>query len=91
MSDWYGFEGEPVEDDADDDCQQQLPIKKSPATGYVPAPVTPPPPAVEEIKELFLNSYRHCGVEWDGTATCACHEQCPVCGEDVNPYDSMEI
>ncbi len=36
---------------------------------------------------IFRMTYRHCGVEWSDTWTCACNDECPVCGKEIEPYE----
>ncbi len=35
----------------------------------------------------FTNYYRHCGVEWQDTWSCACNDECPKCGGEIEPYE----
>lgn len=42
-------------------------------------------------EKKYVNFYRHCGAEWHDTWSCACDDQCPVCGHDISPYDSVEV
>ncbi len=96
MSDWYGFESDEDDEDVSDKAQGTLIPKHQGAingtAGQRPAAPPPqPPPVVEEIKELFFNKYRHCGIEWDDTNTTECSDVCPCCGEDVNPYESEAL
>jgi hypothetical protein len=43
----------------------------------------------------FINYYRcdhnHDEVEWEDTWSCACNDRCPVCNNEIEPYDSYEM
>lgn len=40
------------------------------------------------MSETYLNQYRHCGIEWEDTWSCACNDRCPVCNKEIEPYKS---
>lgn len=44
-----------------------------------------------EEPHVVRNFYRHCGVEWDDTWSCGCNDDCPVCGKEIEPYDSEDL
>lgn len=35
--------------------------------------------------------YRHCGQEWEDTWSCASNDECPVCGAEIEPFDSEAL
>jgi hypothetical protein len=37
----------------------------------------------------FVKYYRHeeCKAEWTDEWSCACNDSCPVCGDEIEPYD----
>jgi hypothetical protein len=39
----------------------------------------------------FRNFYRHCGELWEDTWSCACNDECPVCGKEIEPYKSTDV
>lgn len=38
----------------------------------------------------FINYYRHCDVEWQNKWSCMCNDRCPVCGGEIEPYNSID-
>lgn len=38
----------------------------------------------------FVNHYRcePCGEEWEDQWSCACNDECPSCGKEIEPHDS---
>lgn len=89
MSDgWYGMEG--LEDDEDDAPDQQV-VPPKRVVNQVPQPKAVTPPVVEEVKELYINKYRHCGAEWEDAWTSASNDCCPMCGSEITPYESEEV
>jgi hypothetical protein len=42
------------------------------------------------LERRFTNKYRHCKIEWDDEWSCACNDECPQCGAEIEPYDSIE-
>lgn len=41
--------------------------------------------------DRFTNRYRHCGVEWADDWSCQCNDECPVCGAEIEPYESEDL
>jgi hypothetical protein len=39
----------------------------------------------------FRNHYRHCGQEWNDVWSCTCNDKCPVCGAEIEPYESEDL
>jgi len=40
---------------------------------------------------MYLNKYRHCEQEWEDKWDCMCNDECPVCGAEIEPYESEDI
>ena len=47
------------------------------------------PPLQEE--QAFRNSYDHCGHGWSDIWSCACNDECPICGKEIEPYASEKL
>lgn len=47
----------------------------------------------DDQDRTLLNHYHceRCDVEWEDAWICACDDECPVCGDDLSPYESTEI
>ena len=45
----------------------------------------------ETANVFFLNRYSHCGVEWENTWESSCNDKCPICGKEIEPYQSEEL
>ena len=43
----------------------------------------------EEGDVTYTSFYRcdDCDVEWDSEWSCACNDECPECGAEIEPYD----
>lgn len=39
----------------------------------------------------FLNYYRHCDTEWTDAWSCMCNDKCPVCGAEIEPFESEDL
>lgn len=40
----------------------------------------------------FKNHYKcSCGTSWTDEWSCGCDDECPACGENISPIDSIEI
>ncbi len=54
-----------------------------------------PSPDFDEEKTVYLNYYQHdveeCGCKWVDIWDCIIGDECPECGEDVQPYKSKAI
>lgn len=48
-------------------------------------------PEVVEDEPLYLNEYKHCGEVWEDQWSCACDDECPICGHDIEPFRSTLI
>lgn len=53
---------------------------------------------IEKHGELWLEvqywNYYHCEyclTDWEDTWTCQCNDECPGCGKEIEPYNSVEI
>lgn len=44
-----------------------------------------------EDESLYLNHYQHCGQEWEDVWPCMCNDDCPVCGAEIEPYNSEDF
>lgn len=42
-----------------------------------------------EPEYQFDNFYEHCGQEWTMTHAAACNDRCPICRQEIEPYDSI--
>jgi len=51
-----------------------------------------PKESESEQKRLsrFHNFYNHCGEEWENFWDSGCDDECPVCGCDISPYESID-
>lgn len=45
------------------------------------------------IETTYVNYYScdMCGIDWESTWSCGVDDECPGCGRDFSPYDSVEI
>lgn len=41
--------------------------------------------------DVFVNQFDHCGTSYEDTWSCACDAECPKCGKDVSPFDSIAM
>jgi hypothetical protein len=39
----------------------------------------------------FENIYYHCGQQWQDEWSCQCNDRCPVCGCEIEPYESVDL
>jgi hypothetical protein len=39
----------------------------------------------------FQNKYRHCNTRWSDEWSCEVDDECPVCGADISPYESVHL
>jgi hypothetical protein len=39
----------------------------------------------------FLITYEHCGTTWTDEWSCACDDECPVCGADIEASDWRQL
>ena len=46
---------------------------------------------MKDAKQWFRNHYRHCGQEWEDEWDCMCNDECPVCGAEIEPFESEEL
>ena len=44
-----------------------------------------------QTQDEFHNFYRHCGQDWDSTWDCMCNDECPHCGSEIEPYQSIDL
>jgi hypothetical protein len=46
-----------------------------------------------DYAEAVLNFYRHeeCGTRWADLWSCGCNDECPKCGGEIEPYDSLPV
>ena len=42
-----------------------------------------------KIKDCFENYFYHCGNSWIDIWSCACNDECPVCEQEIEPYDTL--
>jgi hypothetical protein len=42
-------------------------------------------------QQEFEIHYRHCGTEWTQYWSCACNDECPTCGAEIEPYEFEEV
>ena len=44
-----------------------------------------------EFGVIFENHYAHekCGTDWSDTWDCAVNDDCPKCGAEIEPYESI--
>jgi hypothetical protein len=40
---------------------------------------------------MILSRYRHCGTQWTDLWDCACDDECPVCGNEIQSYEYEEV
>lgn len=43
------------------------------------------------VYKLYINMYSHCNIDWEDEWDCKCNDDCPVCGEEIEPKESIEI
>lgn len=72
------------------ECQKAI-AKAEALSQTAPMPVPAPVPAEPEPEQWWLNKYEHCGQQWEGQWSCCCNDDCPVCGKEIEPYESEEI
>jgi hypothetical protein len=39
----------------------------------------------------FSISYEHCGTSWKGRHSCACNDECPCCGGEIEPTTYEQV
>lgn len=39
----------------------------------------------------YENNYHHCGEYWMEYADSMCNDHCPVCGKEIEPFESIEM
>ena len=86
MSEWFDFDEEALAETERKDKERQ----EAASAAYVsqsPTPVVEP----EKIEKLFINSYRHCGNEWEDVADGVGPFECPCCRAMVEPFESVEV
>jgi hypothetical protein len=46
-----------------------------------------------DFAEGILNFYKHddCGSHWADLWVCGCNDECPKCGAEIEPYDSIAV
>lgn len=92
-TEWIGFD----EEDLKKDKQENGGDSQSPPSQPLPhlrpfiqpTPTPPAPPRV--IVEVFMNSYRHCGMDWMHVGDKAEIGTCPCCGLDTTPLTSLSL
>lgn len=87
-TEWIGFDEDEVvkvrqDQQEDDDDTQQAPAYVRQPT----APVAPP----REIKVVFMNNYRHCGMEWMGVGEENEEAMCPCCSGGTTPFMTTSL
>ncbi len=42
---------------------------------------------------IYLNRYRcdDCAEEWEDQWSCGCNDECPTCGHEIEPYESLDL
>jgi rubrerythrin len=42
---------------------------------------------------FYLNKYEctDCGIEWEDQWSCGCDDECPSCGRDLSPVESIDV
>jgi len=39
----------------------------------------------------IMRYFSHCNTEWEDEWSCACNDDCPVCGREIEPYDYKQV
>jgi hypothetical protein len=49
--------------------------------------------AIVRRRPWLMNQYAHqaCGVAWESEWDCACNDECPTCGAEIEPYCSYQL
>lgn len=57
------------------------------------AGATEPEPEPEPEPERIYVNYYECpydGTEWQDRWSCQCNDKCPLCGKEIEPYESVD-